>query len=193
MRTWRATMLMLLGALGFGGVARAEPESRAAEPACFAPPHSFDGARSIRAARTLGGDPNPSVTLTEPAHLALVPARTLILVAPPGRPVADADRGGLVRLHIGLTGTYRVALGGKAWIDLVQAGKAMPSVAHAHGAPCSGIAKQVDFTLAPGDYTIQLTEAPADAIDLRVSNLSISPSSSSSSPPTPSSPSPPSS
>jgi hypothetical protein len=160
-------MLAVLMALGFGGIA-----ARAADPACATPAHGFDGARAIVAARTLGGEPYPTVTLGEPAHVALLAARTLILVAPPGRPVGEADKGGLVRLHIGLSGTYRIALGGKAWVDVVQAGKTIASVAHAHGAPCSGITKQVDFALAPGDYTIQLTEAAADTIDVRVTNQS---------------------
>jgi hypothetical protein len=162
----RAFVAMIVLALGFAGIAKA------AEPACFAPPHTFDGARSIAAARTLGGEPNPMLTIAEPARLALVEARRLILVAPPGKPVGDTDKGGLVRLHIAMSGTYRIALGGKAWIDVVQTGKPVESVAHAHGAPCSGIAKQVDFALAPGDYTIQLTEAQVDTLDLLVTKLS---------------------
>jgi hypothetical protein len=165
MRTWLAVVLLLFG---FGGVARAQ------EPACFAPPKTFDGARPIAAARTLGGEPHPALTLAEPAHLALVEARKLILISPPGKPVGEADKGGLVRLHIAMSGTYRIALGGKAWIDVVAKGRSLESVAHSHGAPCSGIAKQVDFTLAPGDYTIQLTEAQTDTLDMLVTLLSSS-------------------
>jgi hypothetical protein len=159
MRIRHAMAWMLLG---LPGVARAQ------ERACFAPPHTFDGARPIAAARTLGGEPHPTLTLAEPAHVALVEARKLILVSPPGKPVGVDDRGGLVRLHVTLGGTYRLALGGKAWIDVVQKGKSVVSAAHQHGAPCSGIAKQVDFVLEPGDYTVQLTEAQTDALDMLV-------------------------
>jgi hypothetical protein len=162
MRIWLAAILLILG---FSGAAWAQ------EPACFAPPRTFDGARAVTAARTLGGEPNPALTLGEPAHVALFAARKLILVAPPGKPMGADDKGGLIRLHVAMSGTYRLALGGKAWIDVVQKGKTVESVAHGHGAPCSGIAKQVDFTLAPGDYTIQLTGAQADALDMLVTRL----------------------
>ncbi len=140
-------------------------------PACPEAPKIWQGARMLEAARTLGGNPNPVLTLNESADVALVPAATMILAAPLGKPIAPDDRGGLLVFHIALGGTYRVALGGKGWIDVVQAGRSLQSTVHAHGTPCSGIAKTVDFALAPGDYVLQLSDAATPHLSVLLSRL----------------------
>lgn len=131
----------------------------------------WQGARLVEAARNFGARPHPDLALGEPADVALVPAETMILATPLGKPVAPGDRGGLLGFHIPLTGTYRVALGGKAWIDVVQQGRSLPPAAHAHGEPCSGVVKQVDFMLAPGDYVLQLSDGAAPHIAVLLSRL----------------------
>ena len=57
-------------------------------------------------------------------------------------------------------GTYRVALGAGAWVDMLRDGKAIASTAHGHGPACSGIRKIVDFPLTPGSYVLQLAGSP---------------------------------
>jgi hypothetical protein len=61
-------------------------------------------------------------------------------------------------------GTYRVALGQKAWIDVVRGRAGVASSAHAMGPRCTGVAKLVDFPLRPGRYVMQLTGAPAPTL-----------------------------
>ncbi len=140
-------------------------------PSCPEAPKTWQGARAVTAARTFAANPHPVLALGEPADVALGPAETMILAAPLDKPVAPGDRGGLLTFHIGLSGTYRIALGGKAWIDVVQRGIPLPSTAHAHGEPCSGIAKQVDFALVPGDYVLQLSDSAAPHIAVLLSRL----------------------
>lgn len=86
--------------------------------------------------------------------LALHPADRVAFPAPPGK---SGGNGGLAELTIAEAGTYRVALGTSAWIDLMHGGKAVASIAHGHGAPCTGIRKIVDFPLEPGRYVLAIS------------------------------------
>jgi hypothetical protein len=106
-----------------------------------------------------------TVIVGQAALVSLHPARHLAL-APAGK--STEGNGGTLSLAINAAGTYRLALGRKAWVDVVQAGKATPSTAHAHGPKCSGIGKIVDFRLAPGNYTIQLSGSAAESVALMV-------------------------
>ncbi len=151
----------------WAGVAAAQTPT----PACPDAPKTWQGARPVEAARNFGAHPHPDLTLGEPADVALVPAEAMILAAPLGRPVAPDDRGGLLGFHIALTGTYRVALGGKAWIYVVRHGRSLPPAGHVHGEPCTGVVKQVDFTLAPGDYVLQLSAAATPHVSVLLSRL----------------------
>ncbi|WP_294087561.1 homogentisate 1,2-dioxygenase [Sphingomonas sp.] len=87
-------------------------------------------------------------------------------VAPEG--TAPGREGGLLMLVVPAPGRYRVMLGGPAWIDLVAAGKPLASVGHDHGPACSGIRKMVDFQLAAGRYTLQLSGAQTATIAVMV-------------------------
>lgn len=90
------------------------------------------------------------------ARLALSPTPQVRYLLSPEKPGGSSSYGGLVRVDISEAGTYRVALGSAAWVDLVSAGKAMTSSAHGHGPDCTGIRKMVDFPLTPGRYTLQV-------------------------------------
>ncbi len=151
--------------LGWAGVAGARA------PTCPAMPSVWQGAHDVAAARSLAGNPNPMLTLDVPVTAALAPAEGLTFAAPLDKPVASGDRGGLLVFHIGLSGTYRFALGGKAWINVVQRGMSLPSAAHAHGKPCSEVAKMVDFTLAPGDYILQLSDTQVASMPVLLTRL----------------------
>jgi hypothetical protein len=75
----------------------------------------------------------------------------------PAKPSVAASYGGMVEIDVQEAGTYRVALGSAAWIDLVHDRQAVTSSAHSHGPDCTGIRKIVDFPLAPGRYTLQVS------------------------------------
>ena len=153
-----AAVMMLAGAAPL----RADPP----EPQCLVPSHVWDGAQPLTAVRAVSGVPvmRPDGTFM----VQLIDAARIRFAVPLGKPVAEGDKGGLVILKIREAGTYRIALQHKAWIDVMRGGKVVASTAHAHGAPCSGIAKMVDFTLPRGVYTLQLSAAADAAIGVQV-------------------------
>ena len=82
-----------------------------------------------------------------------------------------ASHGGLVGFSVTEAGTYRVALGSGAWIDVVRGGKAAASTAHGHGPACSGVRKTVDFPLTPGRYILQIAGNGTPSIAVMVTRL----------------------
>jgi hypothetical protein len=83
-------------------------------------------------------------------------------VTQPEKPGGAVSHGGMFELKIDKAGTYVVALGSGAWIDVLKDGKPLVSTAHSHGPDCSTLRKMVDFPLEPGRYVLQVS-ANADA------------------------------
>ena len=104
------------------------------------------------------------------AQLRPMPAVRYVLQ--PEKPGGPDSFGGLFALRIDEAGTYRVALGAAAWIDLIGDGSAVASTAHGHGPACSGIRKVVDFVLSPGSYVLQVSASAANSLPLLVTRLS---------------------
>lgn len=92
-------------------------------------------------------------------------------VVPPEKPGKPATHGGLASFTVATPGTYRVALGAGAWVDVVRDGKAVASVAHGHGPACSTIRKMVDFRLTPGRYLLQIAGNADPVIPVMVAAL----------------------
>jgi hypothetical protein len=141
-----------------------------AEPSCanirVALPSEFSGwsAQTPVSAGTKAGE-GAALEMGRAALVSLHSAKHLDFAAP--KATADAN-GGTLAIAVAKPGTYRVALGGSAWVDLVQDGKPVASKAHGHGPRCSGIRKIVDFALEPGNYTIQLSGSADDTVALMV-------------------------
>jgi len=74
----------------------------------------------------------------------------------PEKPGGSVSYGGLVMLNITQGGTYRLALGSAAWLDVIGKDGPLRSAAHGHGPDCTGIRKVVEFALTPGRYTMQI-------------------------------------
>ena len=88
----------------------------------------------------------------------LLPTPEVNFPTQPEKPGGSVSKGGLFQVKIETAGVYFVALGGGAWIDLIDKdGKASESVAHQPGVTCTTIRKMVDFKLAPGSYTLQVS------------------------------------
>lgn len=142
-----------------GGGAESE---RMAPAACVAPvaptgelaPWAVPGA--LTAAASEGATARAVLPVGKAVRLALLPTPQVRYALRPEKPGGSVSHGGLVRIAVREAGTYRVALGSAAWIDLVRGGKAVASTAHGHGPECSGIRKMVDFPLKPGRYTLQI-------------------------------------
>ncbi|RKF21819.1 homogentisate 1,2-dioxygenase [Altericroceibacterium spongiae] len=111
------------------------------------------------------------VTLGQTADATLHPTPEMDFPVAAEKPGTNEDFGGLAKITVKKAGTYRVALGDDAWIDIISEGKALPSSAHAHGPACSTIHKMVDFQLVPGHYILQLAGSPTDKMPVLVTRL----------------------
>lgn len=107
----------------------------------------------LSAARDVAGLGNARVHPGQAAELTLYPAEDVRFPAAPGKP---GGNGGLAELVISEAGTYRIALGTAAWVDVVSGGQAIVSTAHGHGEKCTGIRKVVEFRLERGRYILAI-------------------------------------
>ena len=120
-----------------------------AELAAWASPVARDAAAGV---------PGTALVLGQAARVTLLQTPSVTFPLRPEKPGGSVSFGGVLQVVVAQRGTYRVALGSPAWIDLVSAtGKAVESLAHGHGPACTGIRKMVDFVLEPGAYTLQIS------------------------------------
>ena len=127
-----------------------------AAPACTEtarPPAGLEAWSTVAAISTASVEPGKT------ASVQLSSADKVKFALAPERPPAAGSFAGVYQVTVARAGTYRIALEAGAWIDLVRDGKSLTSVAHMEGPPCSGIRKIVDFDLAAGSYTLQLSGA----------------------------------
>jgi hypothetical protein len=162
----RAVPPLLLALLATPALAQTagDPACATARPALPAELASWSQQTPVSAGVKPGD--GATVEIGKAALVSLHPAKHLEFTLP-AKAAADAN-GGTLALAVVKAGTYRVALGTGAWIDLVHEGKPVASKAHGHSAKCSGIAKIVDFALVPGNYTVQLSGSAADTVALLV-------------------------
>jgi hypothetical protein len=84
---------------------------------------------------------------------------------PPGKAPAPQTASGFISFAAPeAPGTYQVSLSGKAWIDVIQDGKIVPSTAHTMDPSCPSIHKSVRFDLAAAPVTLQISGADATSV-----------------------------
>lgn len=66
-------------------------------------------------------------------------------------------------------GTYKISLSSEAWIDVVQAGQLLKSVAFSGATGCDGIRKSVKFDLTAEPFAIQLSNVATNSIGVAIS------------------------
>lgn len=145
-----------------------------AQDAPCAPPSELSGwttRHPVTAATRLGGDAPPELRIGDAVDLALAPIGQLSLAAPLGKTPSPDDRGGLITFRVTLSGVYRIALGGHAWIDVVKGTHPLMSSDHTPGPQCAGIVKKVDFRLEPGVYLLQLSAAESDTLPVMIARV----------------------
>lgn len=98
-----------------------------------------------------------TLAIGQAARLHLRPTPEVRYKLQPEKPGGSVSHGGLIGVEVVQAGTYRIALGSPAWIDLVGDAGAVESIAHGHGPACTGIRKMVDFALRPGRYVVQIS------------------------------------
>lgn len=134
-------------------------------PAEFA---GWSSRSAMMAAKDFSGLPAAAVGIGTAVDAALTPTGDVRYVAAPEKAGGLASYGGLFSFTVESTGTYRVALGSAAWIDVLKGEAAVASTAHGHGPDCSGIRKVVDFPLAAGSYTLQIAGSAAPSLPLMI-------------------------
>lgn len=78
---------------------------------------------------------------------------------------------GLYAFTVTEAGTYRIALGSGAWIDVLKDGQAITSTAHGHGPDCTDVRKMVDFPLQPGRHVLQIAASGSPSLRLLLARL----------------------
>lgn len=100
---------------------------------------------------------------------ALAPTPDVTYVVQPEKPGGTVSKGGLFSLKVETAGSYVIALGAGAWIDLLKDGQAQRSTAHGRGPACSTVRKMVTFDLTPGDYVVQISANAEASLPILVS------------------------
>ncbi|WP_174296718.1 homogentisate 1,2-dioxygenase [Sphingomonas bacterium] len=116
----------------------------------------------------------PATATIEPGRgvrATLSPVDQLRYPVAPGHAGEPGTTGGLLAFAVSRAGTYRVALGAGAWIDVVRDGRALVSIAHGRGPACSPIRKTVDFTLAPGRYLLEVSGNATPVLALMIAPI----------------------
>ncbi|WCT73977.1 homogentisate 1,2-dioxygenase [Sphingomonas naphthae] len=141
----------------------------AATPAPLPPELSGWATRSaITAATTPAGLKAATLTLGKGADATLGQTSGVTYVVRPEKPGGSVSYGGLFAFTVAKAGTYRVALGSGAWIDVLKGKTASVSTAHGHGPDCTGVRKMVDFALTPGKYVLQVAANGSATLPLMV-------------------------
>jgi len=173
----RRAILGSLGVLLLAGGAQAQKADMAPPPVCEAvvpPPPEMAGwtKRSAVAAAgkadALGG---AMLTPGKGADVTLLPTPQVAYPVRASRPGGSVSSGGLLGFTATQAGTYRVALGSGAWIEVVRDGKALDSTAHSPGPTCTGIRKVVDFALTPGAYVLEIAGNGSPNLPVLVTKL----------------------
>lgn len=102
--------------------------------------------------------------------LALKPFVDSGLKVPPGRPPKDPTQAsaGYIELPAPEAGVYQVTVAGKQWVDVIQDGKALESIAHGSDPTCTSFHKVVRFQLTDAPVTLQLSGEAADNVTFTI-------------------------
>lgn len=95
----------------------------------------------------------------------LAPLAEVSFALAPERAPKAATFAGVVRLPAMKQGPYLISLSDGAWIDVVQAGRLVPSDDHSGQAECA-VHKSVRFTLSGEPVTIQISGATVAKVTL---------------------------
>jgi hypothetical protein len=105
-----------------------------------------------------------ALTLGAASQVALAPTPDVHYALRPEKPGGSVSYGGLLALDVASAGTYRIALGSAAWLDVIGKNGPLRSTAHGHGPDCTSIRKMVDFALTPGRYIVQISANGAPSL-----------------------------
>jgi hypothetical protein len=86
----------------------------------------------------------------------------------PEKPGGSVSHGGLFEFTVPAAGSYAVALGTAAWIDVIEKGKAVTPTSFGQGPECTSIRKMVVFPLQAGKHVLQISANAEPKLKLMV-------------------------
>ena len=155
---------ILLAALALPGAAHAQMAPATPAPACAAMDEALPAElaawpkKTELAAATGVSGLDKAVLVPGQAYLAaLAPTPDVTFVIQPEKPGGTVSKGGIFAVDIATAGSYVIALGTGAWIDVLKGDGAQRSTGHGRGPACTTLRKMVTFDLQPGRYVVQIS------------------------------------
>ena len=159
-------------------LAQQKPQTEAKESctATAAPPPELAGWNSptpVTAARRAGDLSKAALVPGRATAADFHPVDQVEFRVAPAKADGPPVYGGLYSLKITQAGTYRLAANAGPWMDIFPGTSTTPvtSIAHGHGPACTGVGKEVDFSLQPGDYLVQFSENLAPKAEIMLGKL----------------------
>jgi hypothetical protein len=91
-------------------------------------------------------------------------------IAPERAPKSNNSFAGFVEVPApARSGTYKITLSSEGWIDVVQDGQRLRSIAATGVTGCDGVRKSVKFELAAKPFTVQFSGVEANSVGLAIS------------------------
>lgn len=167
-------VVLVLGLPALSGPALAQAQHAACAPGGAALPAELAGwatRHPLTAATQANAVPGATLDIGRGIDAVLSPTPQVRYAVRPEKPGGSVSYGGLFTVTVDQPGTYRVALGSAAWIDMLKGDQVITSTAHGHGPECSGVRKMVDFSLTSGRYTLQIAANGEATLPLMVARL----------------------
>src|SRR5689334_14951864 len=103
--------------------------------------------------------------------VALVPfSEAKLAIAPERAPKSNNSFAGLIEVAAPpRSGTYKITLSSEGWIDVVQNGKRLNSIASTGATGCAGVRKSVKFALGAAPFTAQFSGIEANSVGVAIS------------------------
>jgi hypothetical protein len=103
--------------------------------------------------------------------VTLLPLAEAKLLLPPERaPKSNNSFAGFIELTApARSGTYKITLSSEGWIDVVQDGQRLKSIAATGATGCDGVRKSVKFELAVAPLTVQFSGIEASSVGVAIS------------------------
>jgi hypothetical protein len=103
--------------------------------------------------------------------VTLLPFAEAKLLLPPERaPKSNNSFAGFIELTApARSGTYKITLSSEGWIDVVQDGQRLKSIAATGATGCDGVRKSVKFELAAASLTVQFSGLEASSVGVAIS------------------------
>jgi hypothetical protein len=132
------------------------------ERAVFATP-------AVAVTATMATGPAPTLALDKLYDIALTPqGQVSFALAPEKKTLADGAYAGMVTLHIPAAGKYRVSMSEGFWIDVIAAGKFVPTDDFTGSHGCRAPRKIVQFVLPAGDLILQFSNTNTASVQATV-------------------------